>query len=305
VDTSTVNTISICAGIGGIELGLRSVINSCTVCYVENELSVASILAARMEDGSLDPAPVWSDLTTFDPEPWRGKVDILAGGFPCQPFSVAGQQRGVNDERNLWPAVARLIRGLGLPTVFLENVPGILRYYWDTIRPELREMGCEVAEGLFTASETGAPHRRERLFILAHAAAEGLQGIRPRGSVNVNAGCNTVPLYPPGPNDREGWARMLTVMPEAQPTFCRVADGAPVGVDRRLGAVGNGVVPAVAAIAFRELAEQLSMMTLWQEAEGRAGCVIEPTGYLHRLPLSQAPRRKEARRWHAKRRVTY
>ena len=264
VDTPTVNTISICSGYGGIELGLRSVINARTVCYVENELGVASILAARMEDGSLDPAPVWSDLTTFDPEPWRGRVDILAGGFPCQPFSVAGQQRGVDDERNLWPAVARLIRGLGVPVVFLENVPGILRYYWDTIRPELRALGYEVAEGLFTASETGAPHKRERLFILADADHEGLQGwdkrrdsAREGTAWKGGSELGELPLYPPGPNDREGWAYMLTVMPEAQPTFCRVADGATTGVDRRLRAVGNGVVPAVAARAFCVLSREL------------------------------------------------
>jgi DNA (cytosine-5)-methyltransferase 1 len=85
VDTRSINVISICSGYGGIELGLRSVIPARTVCYVENEIGVASILAARMEDGSIDPAPIWTDLRTFDPEPWRGKVDILAGGFPCQP----------------------------------------------------------------------------------------------------------------------------------------------------------------------------------------------------------------------------
>ena len=289
VDTSTINTISICSGYGGIELGLRSVINARTVCYVENELGVASVLAARMEDGTLDPAPIWSDLTTFDPEPWRGRVDILAGGFPCQPFSVAGQRLGVDDERNLWPTVARLIRGLGVPTVFLENVPGILRYYWDTIRPELRTMGYQVAEGLFTAAETGAPHKRERLFILARASMDdsehnGCTGteeprgvglrtrfsttreIEPQQPARSSSGTGRdheladteLSLYPPGPGDREGWAYMLTVMPKAQPTFCRVADGASTGVDRRLRAVGNGVVPAVAAKAFRTLTRDVT-----------------------------------------------
>ena len=150
MDTRTRNVLSICSGIGGIELGLHAALagRTRTVCYVENELGVASILAARMEDGSLDPAPIWSDLRTFDPEPWRGRVDILAGGFPCQPHSVAGNQLGEDDPRELSGEVIRIAAGLGYPTLFLENVPGILRFYWDSIRPELREMGYEIEEGL-------------------------------------------------------------------------------------------------------------------------------------------------------------
>ena len=92
MDTRTkLNVLSICSGIGGIELGLHAALDgrTRTVCYVERELSVASILAARMQDGTLDSAPIWTDLRTFDPEPWRGKVDIVTGGFPCQPHSVA------------------------------------------------------------------------------------------------------------------------------------------------------------------------------------------------------------------------
>ena len=179
MDTCTRNVLSICSGYGGIELGLGVVERTRTVCYVENEISVASILAARMEDGSLDSAPVWSNLRTFDPEPWRGKVDIIAGGFPCQPFSVAGAKRGADDNRNLWPEVERIARGLGYPTLFLENVTGVLDYHYKTIRPSLQEMGYTVKEGLFTAAETGAPHKRQRLFILAYTDYERLQG-KPR-----------------------------------------------------------------------------------------------------------------------------
>tara|TARA_Y100001938_G_scaffold64219_1_gene89258 strand:- start:286 stop:996 length:711 start_codon:yes stop_codon:yes gene_type:complete len=175
VASRSLNAISICSGYGGIELGLREVIPIRTICYVEIELPAATILAKRMEEGHLDKAPVWSNLKSFDTEPWRGKVDILTGGFPCQPFSVAGNQLGEDDPRNLWPDTARLIRGLGVPIVFLENVPGILRYYYDTIRPELREMGYTVTEGLFSAAETGASHKRQRIFILAYRTAQGLQ----------------------------------------------------------------------------------------------------------------------------------
>ena len=189
MDTRTTNVLSICSGLGGIELGIEAALagRTATVCYVENEIGVASILAARMEDGSLDPAPIWTDMRTFDPEPWRGKVDIIAGGFPCQPHSVAGNKLGEDDPRELSGEVLRIAAGLGYPTLFLENVPGILRFYWDSIRPKLREMGYSVAEGLFTASETGAPHKRERLFIMANAGESRIwdQARTPRGGTRV------------------------------------------------------------------------------------------------------------------------
>jgi DNA (cytosine-5)-methyltransferase 1 len=178
VDTRT-NILSICSGYGGIELGLDTALvgEGRTVCYVENEIGVASILAARMEDGTLDPAPVWSDLRTFDAKPWRGKVDLLSGGFPCQPHSVAGRKKGRDDSRELSGEVYRIAEELGYPTLFLENVPGIMRFYYDNIRPSLQEMGYTVKEGLFTANETGAPHRRQRLFILAYTPSSGIGDI--------------------------------------------------------------------------------------------------------------------------------
>ena len=293
MDTRTRNIISICTGYGGIELGLHAAMGGRgrTICYVENEASVAAILAARMEEGTLDQAPVWSNLTTFDPQPWCGKVDLLAGGFPCQPFSVAGSKKGAGDTRNLWPAVERIAAGLGYPDLFLENVPGILRYYWETIRPSLQGMGYTVAEGLFTASETGAPHKRQRLFILAHRntglsndeeeeVRTGWDATEYEGSelahserigtqvqtegehaaeyrVDYNSEKVLSPFYPPGPDDLKGWAHLLDFMPQVEPTFCRDANGPTPGVDRRLRAIGNGVVPAVAAIAYINLTEIL------------------------------------------------
>ena len=299
--------MALCAGGGGLELGVGLALGDdyrC-VCYVEREAYAAATLAARMEEGRLAPAPVWDDLVTFDGKPWRGRVDILSGGFPCQPFSVAGQQRGVDDERNLWPAVARIIGEVQPDRVFLENVPGILRYYHERIGPDLRGMGYSTQTGLFTASETGAPHKRERLFILADAGLGGLcqswddgderrtiranithvgntmgstaqwggseladaegrkaresqawdwgQGIGRRG--NELAG---LPLFPPGPSDHDGWACVLSVMPQAQPTFCRVDDGmAGRMVADRLAMLGNGVAPLAAAYAYRTLNTQM------------------------------------------------
>lgn len=119
--------LSICAGVGGIDLGLRlAVPTSRTVCYVEREAYAAAVLAARMEDGALDRAPVVLDLQGFDGRPWNGEVDCIVGGFPCQPLSVAGRGKGYSDERWLWGDFARVIEEVQPRTVLLENVPGVL-----------------------------------------------------------------------------------------------------------------------------------------------------------------------------------
>src|SRR5205807_577806 len=94
-------------------LGVRlAVPNARVVCFVEREATALEVLAARMEDGCLDEAPIWSDLGSFDGKPWRGKVDCVTAGLPCQPFSVVGRKRGVNDQRHLFPAVRRIIAGV-------------------------------------------------------------------------------------------------------------------------------------------------------------------------------------------------
>ena len=248
------HTISICSGYGGIELGLSAVVPGIrTICYVEREIEVAQILAARIKDGVIDDAPVWTDLRTFDAAAWRGKVSLVTGGFPCQPHSVAGNRKGADDERELSGEVLRIAEELGYPTLFLENVPGIRRFYWDNIRPKLQSMGYRTEELLITAAETGAPHRRHRLFILADTGGQRLQGIRSSWKEEYEDGPAHVPLYPPEPADTQGWEYVYVEMPTLLPTFCRVANGPTPGVSRQLRAAGNGVVPAVAARAWQIL----------------------------------------------------
>jgi len=160
--------LSLCAGAGGIDLGLTIACPEYrTVCYVEREAYAAATLVARMEDAALDTAPVWDDVGTFDGHPWRGTVDILTGGYPCQPFSIAGQRKGVEDPRHLWPHFARIIGECQPEWVFLENVANHLNIGYREVRGELEGLGYGVTEGLFTAAEVGAPHKRQRLFILA------------------------------------------------------------------------------------------------------------------------------------------
>ena len=163
------HTLSICTGYGGIELGLKPIMPRIrTVCYVENEVGASKILGARIRDGILDDAPIWTALRTFDAKAWRGKIHLVTGGFPCQPHSIAGRKRGADDPRELSGEVLRIAEELGCPTLFLENVETIKRFYWDTIRPQLHRLGYKTKEGIFSAEEAGAPHRRRRFFILAY-----------------------------------------------------------------------------------------------------------------------------------------
>ena len=167
------NVLSLCSGGGGLDLGLRlAVPGARTVCYVENEITACGVLAARMEDESLDAAPIWTDLLTFDGKPWRGVVDWVIGGYPCQPFSNAGKRLGAADPRHLWPHVARIVADVAPRFCFFENVGAHLRLGGHEVIRELQGMGYRTAATLLTASEVGAPHGRERLFILAVADAE-------------------------------------------------------------------------------------------------------------------------------------
>ncbi|WP_135451151.1 DNA cytosine methyltransferase [Tabrizicola caldifontis] len=160
--------LSLCSGAGGLDLGLVLAIPGYrAVGHVERETYAAATLVARMEDTSLDQAVVWDDVGTFDGRPWRGAVDIVTAGYPCQPFSVAGKRRGADDPRHLWPHVARIIAEVEPPFVFLENVAHHLRLGFPEVASGLVGMGYRLAAGLFTAAEVGATHKRERLFILA------------------------------------------------------------------------------------------------------------------------------------------
>ena len=173
--------ISLYTGYGGIDLGLqRAIQNVRTIAFVEIETFAICNLVAKMENGLIEPAPIWSILKTFPWEMFNGKVDILSGGFPCQPFSAAGRGEGDKDPRHLFPYIKEGIRKCRPSIVFLENVEGILSSKlkgqdWSDpeytpvllhILRELERLGYKATAGLFSASETGAPHQRKRVFIL-------------------------------------------------------------------------------------------------------------------------------------------
>lgn len=125
VDSHPFNVLALAAGVGGLELGVEIARPSATlVCAVEIEAHAAEVLAARMEDGTVSPAPIWDDVGTFDGQPWRGVVDCVTSGDPCQPNSVAGRQRGADDDRWLLDQVLRVVEEVRPTHFFRENVTG-------------------------------------------------------------------------------------------------------------------------------------------------------------------------------------
>ena len=179
---TTQNIISFCTGYGGIELGLELAgVNVRTVAACEIETYAIANLVEKMESGALESFPIWTDLKTFDSRPFRGKIHGITGGYPCQPFSHAGQRKGTEDPRHLWPYICKHIDTIRPLWVFLENVSGHLTLGFNEVYKSLRGLGYSVEAGLFTASEVGAPHKRQRLFILAHSNSQS-DGQNPRGS---------------------------------------------------------------------------------------------------------------------------
>ena len=167
--TKTITHVSLCAGYGGIDLGLsRAIPNLRTIAFSEIEAFACANLVAKMEAGLLDAAPIWTNLKTFPWSEFRDRVDILSGGYPCQPFSAAGKRLGKDDPRHLWPWIADGIRAMRPRICFFENVEGHISLGLREVISELEGIGYKAAWGIFSAREVGAPHQRKRVFILAY-----------------------------------------------------------------------------------------------------------------------------------------
>lgn len=158
------------SGIGGITEALADWVRP--VAYCESEPYCQAVLLSRMLRGEIPTAPIWDDVRTLRAE-YLPRIDIVYGGFPCQPFSVAGRMRGELDDRNLWPDTARIIREVRPRYVFLENVPALVTSgYFPTILKDLAVSGYDARWGCLSAAAVGAPHRRNRLWIFAVGHAE-------------------------------------------------------------------------------------------------------------------------------------
>ena len=174
--------ISLCTGYGGLELGLhKALCNLKTIAYCDIELFSCINLMAKMEQGMLEPAPIWSNLKTFPWVDYKDRTDLLTGGFPCQPFSTSGRREADADPKHLWPFIVKGIQDLNYPSiVFFENVAGIASAKlkgktWSDpentsvllhILRELERNGYYASAGIFSATEVGAVQERARYFIM-------------------------------------------------------------------------------------------------------------------------------------------
>lgn len=166
------NELHLFSGVGGGILA-GQLIGHRTVCAVEWEPYAQAVLVARQNDGSLPPFPIWDNVQTFDGKPWRGIVDIVCGGFPCQDISTAGKGAGIDGERSgMWGEMARIIGEVQPRLVFVENSPALTSRGLGRVLGDLAALGFDAKWGVLGASDVGAPHKRERIWIVAHAHAD-------------------------------------------------------------------------------------------------------------------------------------
>lgn len=232
------NELALFAGIGGGILGTQLLGHRC-VCAVENDPHAQSVLLARQNDGLLPTFPIWDDVTTFDGKPWRGIVDIISGGFPCQDISSAGKGAGITGERSgLWKEMLRIIGEVRPRFAFIENSPVLRTRGLGTILKDLAEIGYNAEWGIVSAGDVGAPHKRERMWLLAHTNESG-----------VERAWTELKTTGIDKRTRDNWK-------DAMPAVLRIPNGVPHRVDR-IERLGNAQVPAVARLAFQLLTERM------------------------------------------------
>jgi DNA (cytosine-5)-methyltransferase 1 len=241
----TLNELHLFAGCGGGILG-GILLGHQPCCAVEIEPYARKVLLQRQRDGILPWFPIWDDVTTFDGKPWRGIADVVCGGFPCQDISSAGKGAGLSGERSgLWAEMRRIISEVEPQYVFVENSPMLTLRGLGIVLGDLASMGYDARWGVMGAIDTGAPHERERIWILADAKSQRLQGSdiarsygesqKERIHAQSAGSCSGV----------GGWW-------STEPDVGRVAHGVANRMER-VRAIGNGQVPSVAALAWRIL----------------------------------------------------
>ena len=163
------NELELFAGAGGGILG-GMLLGHRPVCAVEYDAYARSVLLARQADGTFPPFAIWDNVRSFEGRPWRGIVDVVSGGFPCQDISVAGNGAGIDGARSgLWREMARIIGEVRPRYVFVENSPALVTRGLGTVLGDLAALGFDARWTVLGASDVGAPHRRERIWILAHS----------------------------------------------------------------------------------------------------------------------------------------
>ena len=253
--------LSLFAGIGGLDLGLERAGWQC-VGQVEIDPFATAVLAKHWPD-----VRRWSDvreITASDIVGSVGRPDAIVGGFPCQPWSVAGRKLGADDPRHLWPEYYRLICDLRPRWVVGENVPGLLSTGADAVLADLEAAGYTCWPIVLGADDVGAPHRRKRVFFVARLADADNAGRQERGGsiaveqeqLAAQCGSSGWPGWPAKPErPQHAWEEPRAVESEV--------GSAADGVSRRLAGwrtgvlkgLGNAVVPQVAEVIGRAIME--------------------------------------------------
>ena len=271
------NELALFAGAGGGILGGK-LLGWRTVCAVEWEPYPASVLCARQNDGLLPPFPIWDDVQTFDGRPWKGIVDVVSGGFPCQDISAAGKGAGIDGERSgMWREMARIIHEIRPRYALVENSPMLTSRGLGTVLGDLAAMGFDARWGVLGAADVGANHQRDRIWIVATNTRYGEQRqqeslVRQECSKSIGKNssnlcenlANSSELFCNGSNfdgqrpkvsklgNGDGTYGSSNDWWSTEPDVGRVANGVAARVDR-LKAIGNGQVPLCVATAWRLL----------------------------------------------------
>ncbi len=273
------DVVSFCSGYAGIERGLELAgVEARTVSYVEIEAFACANLVAKMETGALAAAPIWTDLKTFPAHLFRGRVDIITGGYPCQPFSAAGKRAGKDDPRHLWPWIRQHVDTIRPSHCFFENVEGHISLGLREVIEDLESLGYTTTWGIFSASEVGAPHQRKRVYIMASSRDWDANGIDDSQKQGISQGQDSQPSgvranvadsngssskgrripsgvhqkHPKSHSSCDEVGKQTTQQWLPEPGLGRVVDGCANRVDR-LRLLGNGVVPQTAAKAWTTL----------------------------------------------------
>lgn len=225
------NELALFIGVGGGALG-ASLHSRRIVCGVERDFYAASVLVQRQLDGLLPSFPIWDDVRTFDGRPWRGVVDLVSGGFPCQVNSSASRGRPVAED--LWAQFLRIVADVAPGAITAENVT---RKAIDAAADDLESLGYHVRCTTLSAKDMGADHVRERFWLYAYTDLHR-------------------ELFRTFYAEVAERSRVRPCVWEAHPHEPRMADGLANRLDR-LRASGNGQIPCVEAAAFAALAAEL------------------------------------------------